>query len=109
VLVRRAPRLREEFVDQRLADAAGDVLVDRLHRLAHGGVLLRRQRYDLALAGLLDFGERVFIFFRRLAVAIFGGFLHGLFAGRADIRRQAIPELLVGNDDVADVAVVGVG
>src|SRR3954463_6877582 len=84
VSVGRATRLLEEFVDQGLADAAGDVLVDRLHRLSHVGVLLRRQRHDLALAGLLDLGERVVIFLGRLVVAVLGGFLHRLFAGGAD-------------------------
>src|SRR6266702_3121791 len=78
--VRRAPRLLEEFVDQTLADAVRDVLVDRLHRLAHRGVLLRRQRDDLALAALLDLGERVVVFFLRLVVAESRGFLHRLFA-----------------------------
>src|ERR1700688_2653329 len=48
----------DELVDQRLADPACDILVDRLHRLAHGGVLLRRQRDDFGLAGLLDVPQR---------------------------------------------------
>src|SRR5215468_588013 len=42
VSVRCAAGFLQKFVDQRLADAAGDVLVDSLHRLAHGGVLLGR-------------------------------------------------------------------
>src|SRR6185436_16924900 len=108
-LVGRAPRLLEELVDQGLADAACDILVDRLYRLAHRGVLLRRQLDDLALASFLYFGKRVIIFLRRLAIAVFGGFLHGLLALLANVRRQAIPELLVGDDDVADVAVIGFG
>ena len=61
-LVGRAPRLLEEFVDQRLADALCHILVNRFERLAHRRILLRRQRDDLALAGLLDLGERVVVF-----------------------------------------------
>src|SRR5882724_6272993 len=64
----------QELVDQRLTDAARDVLVDRIYRLAHRGVLLRRQRDDLGLAGLLDLGKRVLVFLCRLAVAESGGF-----------------------------------
>ena len=61
-LVGRAPRLLEEFVDQRLADALCHILVDRFERLAHRRILLRRQRDDLALAGLLDLRQRVVVF-----------------------------------------------
>src|SRR5437763_1952636 len=88
ILVGRAPRLFEEFIDQGLTDALGHILVNQFERLAHCRVLLRRQRHDLALAGLLDFGQRVLVFLRRLAVAVYGGFLHGLFACRSDICRQ---------------------
>src|SRR6476661_2295159 len=52
--VGRAPRLLEEFIDQGLADALCHIMVNRIERLAHRGVLLRRQRHDLALASLLD-------------------------------------------------------
>src|SRR6478735_7350907 len=66
VLVRRAAGLLDELVDQPLTDATGDVLVDGLHRLAHGGVLLGRQLDDLALAGLDDLGERIVVLLLRL-------------------------------------------
>src|SRR5262245_16235390 len=49
---RAAARFLQELVDQGLADARGDVLVDRHHRLAHRLVLLRRQLDELALAAL---------------------------------------------------------
>src|SRR5579883_2707308 len=73
-----AAGLLEEFVDQRLADAGGDLLVDRHHRLSHGLVLLRRQRDDLGLAGLLDLLQRVLVLLDREAVAILGRLLHCL-------------------------------
>ena len=59
----------DEFIDQRLTDPVCDVLVDRVHRLSHGGVLLRRQRDDFGLAGLLDLRKRLVVFLRRLSVA----------------------------------------
>src|SRR3981081_2593879 len=80
VLVGRAPRLLEELVDQRLADARCHVLVNRIQRLAHGFILLRRQRDDLALAGFLDLRQRLVVFLFRWPVAVGGGFLHVLFA-----------------------------
>src|SRR3981081_1843926 len=42
VSVGRAPRLLEELVDQRLADARCHVLVNRIQRLAHGLFAPRR-------------------------------------------------------------------
>ena len=67
-LVGRAPRLLEEFVDQRLTDALGHILINRFERLAHRRILLRRERHDLALAGLLDRFQRVLVFFLRMAL-----------------------------------------
>src|SRR5689334_14225350 len=93
--IRRALGLFKEFVDQRLADAACGILVDRLHRLAHRFALLRGELDDLALAALLDLGERVVVLLLRLCVAEVGRFLHRLGELVADIGRQIIPELLV--------------
>ena len=52
--------LLEELIDQGLTDPAGNVLVHRLHRLAHRSILFRRQGHDLGLAGFLDLRKRVF-------------------------------------------------
>src|ERR1700736_6636400 len=99
----------DELVDQRLTDPARDVLVNRLHRLAHGGILRRRQRHDFGLAGFLDLRKRVFVFLRRLPVAVSGGFLHGFLELGTNISGKTVPELLVGYHDIADVAVIGYG
>src|SRR5260370_20682742 len=84
----------DELVDQRLTDPARDVLVNRLHRLAHGGILFRRQRDDFGLAGFLDRLKRVFVFLRRLPVALGGGFLHGLLELCKKIGRENRPPTL---------------
>src|SRR6478672_9573471 len=92
VSVAGAAGFLHELVDQGLTNAARDVLIDRLHRLAHGGVLLRRQGDDFGLAGFLDGLERVVIFLRRLAVAEGGRLLHRLVQLAANLRRQTVPE-----------------
>src|ERR1700674_3240882 len=99
----------DELVNQGLAYPARDVLVDRLHGLAHGGILLGRQCNDLGLAGLLDLGQSFVVFLRRLTVAVGGGFFHGLFELGTNISGKTVPELLVGDHDVANVAVIGDG
>src|ERR1700682_1172013 len=99
--------LLDELIDQGLTDPAGNVFVHRLHRLAHRSVLFRRQGDDLGLAGFLDLRKRVLVFLRRLAVAVSGGLLHGLFQPTTNISGKTIPELLVHDNDIADVAVIG--
>src|SRR5260370_17026299 len=95
LLVAGSAGFLDELVDQGLADPARDVLVDRLHRLAHRGVLLRRQRDDLGLAGLLDRFERVVVFLLRLAVAESRGFLHRLVELGPVIAIPPLPQLFV--------------
>src|ERR1700676_5261103 len=85
LLVAGSAGFLDELVDQGLTDPARDVLVDRLHRLAHCGVLLRRQGDDFGLARLLDRRERVFVFLGRLPFAESGGFLHRLFELGANV------------------------
>ena len=64
------------------------------------------RKSQLGLAGLPDFRERIFVFLRRLPVAEGGGFRHGLFELGADVGGQAVPELLVDDGCVGQVAVV---
>src|ERR1700722_19664659 len=108
-LVGHAAGFLDEFVDQGLTDPGGDILVDRLHRLAHGDVLLRRQGVDFGLAGLLDGLQRLLVFLGRLPVAEGGGFLHGLFELAANVGGKSVPDSLVHDHDIADIAVVGHG
>src|ERR1700712_2177289 len=89
----------DELVDQGLTDPSRDVLVNRVHRLAHRHVLIRGQRDDFGLAGLLDRLKRLVVFLRRLAVAEFGGFLHRLVELAANVGGKTVPELLVHDHD----------
>src|SRR5471030_395871 len=92
--------------DQLLADARGHRLLHRQQRAAPFGLLLDAERVDLDLAGIADRLQR------HVVVALGDGLLergrlaHGLFQRGADVGRQPVPELLVDDDGVAQVAVV---
>src|SRR5262249_34767501 len=105
--MRHARHLARELIHDGLADAALHFGVDRLERLAPGGLLFGGQRHELALAGLLYFLERLVILLARDLVGEVGRLLHRLGERGADVGRQALPEPLVDDDGVADIAMLG--
>jgi hypothetical protein len=100
-------RLLVDRLDEILANARGHLLMDLEQLLAPLRFFLRRQRVDLDRAGRLDLGERFFILLFRDRVAIGSGLLHRGFELAADVRWQPLPELLVHDQGIADISVVG--
>src|SRR3977135_4110292 len=96
-----------EFVDDALADAAGHLLIDRQERLLPRVLLGGRERADRRLAGLSHLLQGIVVLFLRDAVGIVRRLLHRFFALAAHIRRHCIPEFLVHDHRVADIAMVG--
>ena len=72
-----------------------------------GSSFVGRQCHDLRPAGAAYPLQRVIVLLLCDSVEVIGRFLHRAFERRADIRRQAVPEFLVGDDRVAVIAVIG--
>ncbi len=97
----------EHRVHQRLGHARLGLFVNRHHRLFPSQTLGRSEGDDLALARLAHrFGGIVVVLLRHLVGEI-GGFDHGLIECFANVGRQAIPELLVDDDCVTQISVLG--
>src|SRR4029453_8737678 len=96
-LISSALHLSLKLGERLLADAGSHLGVKRLQRLAPSIFLLRRQRHDFAFTGFLDLGERVIVLFSGDIIGVRRCFGHRLVEAVADIRRQSIPERLVGN------------
>ena len=90
-----------------LADARLHLLVHLDERLLQRLALGRRGRVDLGLARSLHLGQGVLVLLLGDLVGVVGGLLHRLLELAALVGGQAVPELLVGDDRVAEVAVVG--
>src|SRR5260370_29107922 len=98
-----------DLVDEVLAEAAPHFLVDR-HQLGDPGLLLLvGEVVKLELAGGLDLFERLVVVLRGGLVEIVGRFFHGALQRRLYVSRQAVPELLVGDERIGEPPVIGHG
>src|SRR2546421_1730182 len=96
-------------LDDVLADPAFLLFVHCEQRFFPRGLFLRRKGDDLRLAGLLYTLECVLVLFFGDIVGVLGGVLHCAFKRAANVRRQAVPELLVDDHGILDHAMVGHG
>src|SRR5262245_64363928 len=76
LLVRDAGCCLDHVIDELFADAAGHLLIERLHRLAHRGAFRSRRSDQLGLARLLNVLERFRILLLGDFVGIDRGFIH---------------------------------
>src|SRR5262249_30307174 len=99
-------RLLVDLLQRLLADARFILLVHREKRLLELSLFVGRQLDDLALAGFTDQLDGFVVVLLGDFVGVFGRVFHHALELRADVRRQAVPELLVADDGVTDVPVV---
>src|SRR5690242_10591692 len=90
-----------------LADARLVLLVHRRQRFLHLRLLVGRQGDDLRFPALAHRLERIVVLLLGDVVGELRRVLHGAFERRADIGRQAVPELLVDDHRVFDDAMLG--
>eukprot|EP00906_Rhabdomonas_costata_P034809 RCo048960 len=78
-------------------------------RLLESQALFLGRHVDGGLAALLHRFQGTVVFHLGDLVGVAGGLFHGVFQLAADIGRQAVPELLVDDDGVAQIAMLGQG
>src|SRR5450830_872438 len=93
--------------DQVLTDTIGHLRLHRQQGFAPFGLFLVVEAVNSGLAGLLHGGQSGIVFLLGNGVGVLGGILHRTFERGADIRRQAVPELLVDDDGITQIAVIG--
>ena len=97
----------DEFIDQVLADPARHLLIDGLHRRAHCRGFFRCWHDDGGLARLFHLLERIGVFLLGDLIRITSRLGHRPFERRADGGLETLPEFLVHDHDIADIAVIG--
>ena len=88
-------------------DACGHLGMNWLQGALERCQLLCAGRVDLYFASRSDPVERVVVFLLGNSVFVRGCFFHCPFKLAAHRRRQRLPEFLVGDDDIAEISMVG--